>query len=148
MTDYEARGIRCLYRMYGTNSQLLYIGIAVNPEERWRHHESTEWWPLVDRKSVEWFDDFESAASAEAKAIRTEHPQYNGTHARRPGEVSSAYVTQKWRTFLDRVGLGEAVTVTKNGRPMLTAVPPDWYRRAVAAIGEPQALIEPPARDA
>jgi predicted GIY-YIG superfamily endonuclease/DNA-binding transcriptional ArsR family regulator len=72
-----------LYRLYDDQDRLLYIGIAKDPKRRWWQHarDSGEtWWPDVARKQVQWFADRESAAEAEAAAIRSEGPPHNSQH--------------------------------------------------------------------
>jgi len=68
-----------VYRLYGANDELLYIGISVNPDQRFMQHAaSKEWWPEVARREVAmWFDDRPQAAAAEARAIRDHHPRHN-----------------------------------------------------------------------
>ena len=67
-----------LYRCYNESEELIYVGIAVDPQRRWKHHASlTPWWPEVQRRSIEWHDDRRSALNAEAAAIVTESPVYN-----------------------------------------------------------------------
>lgn len=67
-----------LYRLFDTSGALLYVGITNDTDTRWKaHSRRKEWWPQVDTKTVEWFGDRLSAASAEAKAIREEQPRWN-----------------------------------------------------------------------
>jgi predicted GIY-YIG superfamily endonuclease len=70
-----------LYRLYDADDQLLYIGIAKDPEARWASHATTtrssKWWHLVARKTVEWLPSREAADAAETRAIAAENPYYN-----------------------------------------------------------------------
>lgn len=67
-----------LYRLFGDDEALLYIGIAANFGDRWqRHGRQQPWWPEVRRQTVEWHPDRDSAEDAEAQAIRNERPRYN-----------------------------------------------------------------------
>lgn len=69
-----------LYRYFACDETLLYIGIAYDPDARAKQHAATKsWWANVDhsRTLVVWFDDRESAASAELAAIRNERPLHN-----------------------------------------------------------------------
>lgn len=71
-------GRTALYRLFNSLNQLLYIGVARNPDVRWGNHsESKAWWPEVERRTVEWHDTRASAERAELAAIRTEEPLYN-----------------------------------------------------------------------
>lgn len=77
MIEVSNRGRTALYRLFGAG-KLLYIGISDAPETRWRRHARTkQWWPLVERCEVEWFDDRADAESAEALAILVENPMFN-----------------------------------------------------------------------
>lgn len=67
-----------LYRLFDAEGQLLYVGIAFNPRDRWRGHCSTKsWWKQVDRREVEWHGSRSEALTAEAAAIIEERPLYN-----------------------------------------------------------------------
>jgi DNA-binding transcriptional regulator YhcF (GntR family)/predicted GIY-YIG superfamily endonuclease len=69
-----------LYRLYDVANRLLYIGIAKDPEVRWRGHAdspTSPWWPQVERKEFEWFPSREAADEAETVAIATEQPLHN-----------------------------------------------------------------------
>lgn len=67
-----------LYRLFGADGALLYVGITNAPEIRWKAHSHKKpWWPEVTEKTVMWFDDRTAAATAEARAIRLEVPRWN-----------------------------------------------------------------------
>lgn len=70
-----------LYRLYGADGSLLYIGIAFNPPTRWYAHACDKgWWPEVTRKEVShWYESRREAETAERSAILTEMPKYNIT---------------------------------------------------------------------
>lgn len=71
-------GRTALYRLYDSENQLLYAGIATNPAQRWAMHASTqEWWPDVVMREVEWFATRAEAETAEAKAIADDGPVWN-----------------------------------------------------------------------
>ena len=79
MTSY---GRTALYRLYDADDQLLYIGIAADPKERWASHASDKpWWSNVTRRDVEWISTREAAEVAEQEAIATEKPKHNSKHA-------------------------------------------------------------------
>lgn len=74
-----------LYRLYDADGRLLYVGIAQDPEKRWSQHSRTKratWWPLVARKTVEWFPNREAADAAETIAINNEKPPSTARSAR------------------------------------------------------------------
>ena len=70
-----------LYRLYGRDDQLLYVGIASDLSRRWdQHSRAQSWWHLVTRREVEWLSDRPSAEAAEVQAIQTEAPLFNKDH--------------------------------------------------------------------
>lgn len=76
-----------LYRCFGADDELLYVGISKDPAERWKQHRGTAWWRHVTMRTVEWHDDRPTAERAERKAIQTEGPRYNVQHNQRPAAV-------------------------------------------------------------
>lgn len=81
MSAEDRRRRTALYRFYDADERLLYVGIANNPEQRWKAHARTaDWWPQAARKSVEWFDSRPAAAAAETRAISAEAPTHNIVH--------------------------------------------------------------------
>lgn len=72
-----------IYRLYNADNQLLYVGISRDPDARWKAHRYEEpkaWCALVASRSLEWLDSREDALAAEATAIKSERPRFNGTH--------------------------------------------------------------------
>jgi len=83
-----------LYRFYGTDDLLLYVGISQHLGQRWEAHmRSKLWWPAVRRQTVQWYASRAEAAVAESVAIAQERPLYNlqqATPPRRQGGVGAA----------------------------------------------------------
>ncbi len=73
-----------LYRLYDDADVLLYVGIAFDPEARWKEHVRKPWWRDVARKAAEWHDPRLLALDAEAIAVEAERPLYNVLGADRP----------------------------------------------------------------
>jgi hypothetical protein len=70
-----------LYRLFGDEDALLYIGVARIFGRRWHQHAQAQpWWPEVKRQTVDWYPSREEALRAETAAIRTEFPRYNVVH--------------------------------------------------------------------
>lgn len=70
-----------LYRLYGADDRLLYVGITNNPEVRWQTHAREKvWWPKVTHKTLEWFETRKSAERVERIEILEERPAYNLQH--------------------------------------------------------------------
>lgn len=77
-----------LYRMYGSDDRLLYIGITADVDQRFTQHGTVQpWWREVAVIRVEHFDDRASVEAAEREAIRSELPAYNRTHLPKPPRV-------------------------------------------------------------
>jgi predicted GIY-YIG superfamily endonuclease len=72
-----------LYRIWGDEDLLLYIGISDYFGRRWREHAKAQpWWDEMRRLTAdEWYDRREDAEEAEAAAIKAEGPKYNKKHA-------------------------------------------------------------------
>lgn len=67
-----------VYRLYGADGTLLYIGAAKDPEKRWKiHARERRWWDVVTHKTVEWHPSLDDAFAAESAAIAAENPLYN-----------------------------------------------------------------------
>ncbi|WP_367134488.1 MULTISPECIES: hypothetical protein [Streptomyces] len=136
-----------LYRLFGANGQLLYIGIAYDPESRWAQHSSDKpWWPLVARRDVEWHPDRRLAEDAERAAIWAEAPLYNAagsqgsllaTHFPTGGLIGHAEARLRISDLLNGTQFrGEHAEITRHGKAAGYLVPPDWYVTAAAAVNE------------
>lgn len=67
-----------LYRFYGDQGQLLYIGVTLDPGTRWKTHSKDKpWWSLVASITVEQHPSRGTVLRAERAAIIEEHPRYN-----------------------------------------------------------------------
>lgn len=67
-----------LYHLFHSSGQLLYVGIACDPKERFRGHARDKfWWPHVADKRITWYPNRDEAACAERHAIVTETPRFN-----------------------------------------------------------------------
>lgn len=72
-----------LYRAYNSDGVLLYVGIARNWGRRWaQHSERSPFFAATARLDVERFPTRDAALAAERKAIKSEGPIHNVTHAR------------------------------------------------------------------
>lgn len=67
-----------VYRFFDKAGCLLYVGIAYDPAERWRHHATkAAWWKDAVDNTIDWYDTRAEAERAELAAIRYEKPLYN-----------------------------------------------------------------------
>jgi predicted GIY-YIG superfamily endonuclease len=70
-----------LYRFYGNNNQLLYVGISNTWYQRFHDHEKKSgWFSKVTYSTFEWHETRESVEAAELIAIRSENPEFNLLH--------------------------------------------------------------------
>src|SRR6185437_15528975 len=66
-----------LYKLYGTDGNLLYVGITRNITERLSKHAARSWWPQVTRKTMTWYGTRPEAKAAESLLIAVEQPPHN-----------------------------------------------------------------------
>ncbi|HEY1127263.1 MAG TPA: hypothetical protein VGF83_05840 [Actinomycetota bacterium] len=72
------RDATTLYRFFGEDAVLLYVGITGNLPRRLGEHSSDKpWWLQVQHVTTSHYRSREEAATAELAAIRTEHPRFN-----------------------------------------------------------------------
>lgn len=70
-----------LYRLYGDDDRLLYVGISLSVASRLsQHSHDKSWWADVRHITVEHFENRTTAAWAERLAIRNEKPLHNVAH--------------------------------------------------------------------
>jgi len=73
-------GRTSLYRICDGSGQLLYVGIATDPERRVNVHRwdtTKKWRREIAEFRAEWFDTRCEAEKAEVSAIRSERPLHN-----------------------------------------------------------------------
>lgn len=140
-----------LYRLYSSVGDLLYIGIANNPEARWAAHAADKsWWPEVSRKEVEWHGSRRLAAEAEVAAIKSEPSRYNGTHSpwnravRKPadGEITVVDARANLSKLHSAVQLLRRVYFLTSRGSREAALVPAELGEAVLAVGGADAAIE------
>lgn len=70
-----------LYRLFGGQNDLLYVGISTRPFQRFMEHQhGKQWWPHVETVTVERYATIDAARKAEEAAILHEHPKFNVMH--------------------------------------------------------------------
>jgi hypothetical protein len=93
-----------VYRCYGADDRLLYVGCARNVAARMSQHRATTWWAwMVVRVDADEYPSEQEARAAERKAIAAERPRFNiqGRWQGRPGWTADEY-----RDFYDASRLG------------------------------------------
>lgn len=75
-----------LYRLWSGDMLLLYVGLTLNPGNRFgQYNRMMSWWPQVTYISIEHLESVSriAAHAAEAAAIQAEQPRYNRQHITR-----------------------------------------------------------------
>jgi predicted GIY-YIG superfamily endonuclease len=70
-------GPHFVYRYFGTQDEVLYIGVTKNPRQRFSEHARTPWGREKERITTVAFAIREDAEREERRAIAEEHPKYN-----------------------------------------------------------------------
>ncbi len=74
----QSPSIFVLYRFYGTDDALLYVGLTRDPSRRLaRHAGDKSWWTDVARVEFSHFGSLQELRDAEREAITTEKPLHN-----------------------------------------------------------------------
>lgn len=66
-----------VYRFWGHDGTLLYVGITTRLEARFKSHQSKPWWPQASHSTIETHPNRALALAAEATAILFESPRHN-----------------------------------------------------------------------
>lgn len=79
-----------LYRFYTKTGQLLYVGITMDPANRFKSHRGHKlWWSDVAGITLEHYETRTELANAERRAIQVEHPLHNVVRAKpRPQPIT------------------------------------------------------------
>lgn len=106
MARYVQRNVpTAVYRFYGTGGDLLYVGMSMNLEGRFRSHRKfrgTDWQQFA-RIELTWYPNRGEASTAETLAIETESPRWNATG---PAARPMRMVEDLTRTLADRIKSG------------------------------------------
>ncbi|MFE2850579.1 GIY-YIG nuclease family protein [Streptomyces lavendulae] len=74
-----------VYRFFGSDDKLLYVGVTERFGTRWSTHARQQpWWPQVIRQAVTWYGTRTEALAVEAAAIKAELPAHNIAHMPKP----------------------------------------------------------------
>lgn len=81
-----------LYRIWGNDDQLLYVGISKSALGRLGQHLTEKSWAAdIANVTIETFATRELAAAAEVAAIKTEHPVHNVVHNQKTNKIFTRY---------------------------------------------------------
>jgi predicted GIY-YIG superfamily endonuclease len=102
-TDQGEHESHTLYRFFGSDGALLYIGITSNVRNRWsRHSKHRLDWQLIASATMEHYPSRAEVLEAEKAAIRSERPLWNKVHNRRSlAEVWALHAAGGWLTADD-----------------------------------------------
>ncbi|MEU6233811.1 GIY-YIG nuclease family protein [Kitasatospora sp. NPDC047058] len=91
-------GPTALYRCYDENGWLLYVGITLDPDRRFREHTKTfGWWPAVASTTVNWLPfGGRLAQDVETLAVCLEKPACNHREDTLPAECAGRMETGTW----------------------------------------------------
>lgn len=132
-----------VYRIYGADGRLLYVGMTGDLRQRFWQHASQRWFLLAETIRVEWFATEKAAREAERQAIRAEHPQRN-IQDRSP-ERPLRLVTPGTVTLSEAVR-EQVVSCTLHALRKASQRDPDFPaklgKRGLAAEYDPAALAE------
>lgn len=90
-SEERAFGHGGLYRFYGADRHLLYVGISRHMEVRWGAHRNTaKWWTQVEFVAVSFFPEGCGVwpDQAEKASIAHEDPPFNSNHKHRGRAVT------------------------------------------------------------
>ena len=108
-----------LYRAYGAESNLLYVGISYKPKLRMTQHQrDSKWWPDHDRYTAQRFDSRTLAEAAERKAVKSENPKFNVMHR----------LKTKVKKVLPKIP-------RKSAKEIRLAIAPNWMMGMEAKLG-------------
>lgn len=97
-----------LYRLFDQEGRLLYVGVAFDPQKRWKDHVVFKsWWPDVARKDIEWYETRTAALAVETQAIHSEKPLYNSKGNDLPHAIPPVRSTTAMPNRLIRIGEGD-----------------------------------------
>lgn len=78
MVNPKLRCVTAVYKLYDTFGDLIYVGITIDPETRFKKHSYDKWWwPTVHRTEIEWTLSFRIAEHVESQLIETHQPKHN-----------------------------------------------------------------------
>jgi hypothetical protein len=83
--DFIVTNQNILYRAFGSDGALLYVGATTSIGDRVKAHSRTQpWWDEASNITLERYDTLEALLAAEKAAIQIEAPRYNTMHLRPP----------------------------------------------------------------
>lgn len=94
-------GTTALYRFFGADDTLLYVGISMHLPERLATHKDAPHygrWTQIARIELTWYDTWQAALDAENDAIDDEDPLWNNYGRKRRWAYSKWHDVAAWMT--------------------------------------------------
>jgi excinuclease UvrABC nuclease subunit len=89
-----------LYRHYGKDGTLLYVGVSLSAFQRLaQHRTNAHWFEQITRVEMETFSTRQQALNAERIAIINENPLFNIQFSEREAEARAAARVQRNKTI-------------------------------------------------
>lgn len=144
----QSNSVFVLYRFYGTDNTLLYIGQTQNPPGRMKQHaHEKSWWTEVGRIELQHYGSLPELVAAEREAITSEKPAHNikmnkSARTTKPASIDplerseiDGLVGRHFHSFRDLTDDDENATII-NGRVVV------WQGRVLEQISDELYTIE------
>ena len=118
-----------LYRLFGGEGELLYIGISNEYTQRMRgHFRDSDWFPTVREIRIEKCSTREEALFKEREAVQLEKPFHNiKLVAKDPVKTADRKVNYEGQMYFDTASAADYLGITEqelvNDRRRLTSIP-------------------------
>lgn len=108
-----------LYRHFGENDVLLYVGISLSATTRLaQHSKNAPWYEDIKRITIEYLDTRELAIIAEKKAIIFERPLFNQEYYKHKYRIPNNIPYEKFAKIMEEEG-GENYYLAFRSQPEL-----------------------------
>jgi prevent-host-death family protein len=122
-----------VYRLFGAEGTLLYVGVSNEPPVRYTAHSYDKpWWGDVASKTEEWYPNRAAALKVESEAILKESPRFNRAGSpnyppKPPTDGQSVSVADFRAKFADYINLtryrGQVTFLYSRGKRVAALVP-------------------------
>ena len=127
-------GRTALYRLFGADDLLLYIGISRNFAARFAQHaQDKEWWGQVCRSTVVWYPTRDEADRAETAAIVAEKPKHNIAKVSSVSPERLAEIEQRLKDAQAAMAVADDL-VNERRLAVAEALAQGWTKYKIAAV--------------
>lgn len=121
-----------LYRFYGYDGRLMYIGITTNLKARCNDHETRDWWPNVAFVTVQRrFTGRPHLENEEKKAIGGEDPIYNLLEQQVPMTTNTGRPSMSLKVSSPKVYEMVSTLLNMSARHPIKPYPMSWRPRRI-----------------